>query len=141
MARKLKLLAWMDSPLSITGFGVVAKNILGRIHNTGAFDVACIGINHFEEHFEKAFESRASVPYKVFIGQDIVRNGSNIQMYDPMGRGKAIQMVKQSKVDIFFCMRDLWDMIYTNAEGRPHLESYMPLHLQLAKDLAGEGLR
>jgi glycosyltransferase involved in cell wall biosynthesis len=128
------MLAWCDSPLSITGFGVVAKNILGRIYKTGMFDLACVGINHFEEHFDKAFEDRTEVPYKVFIGQDVMRQGSQTVTYDPMGRAKTIQMLKKGNVDIFYCMRDLWDMVYQNAQGRPHLESYLPLHIQLAKE-------
>ena len=134
MRRKLRMLAWCDSPLSITGFGVVAKNILGRIYKTGMFDLACVGINHFEEHFDKAFEDRSDVPYKVFIGQDTIRQGLSTQAFDPMGRAKTIAMLKSSNIDIFFCMRDLWDMVFQQAQGRPYLESYLPFHIQLAKE-------
>jgi len=134
------MLAWCDSPLSITGFGVVAKNILGRIYKTGMFDLACVGINHFEEHFDKAFEDRTEVPYKVFIGQDVARQGNQTVTFDPMGRAKTIQMLKQGNIDVFFCMRDLWDMVYQNAQGRPHLESFLPLNVQLAKE-AGANFR
>jgi glycosyltransferase involved in cell wall biosynthesis/ADP-heptose:LPS heptosyltransferase len=126
-------MSWCDSPLSITGFGVVAKNILGRIHATGEFDVACIGINHFDEHVEKAFEDRREVPYRVFMGTD-AQAGPNgtIQMGDRMGRGKTNQMLRDPKtgIDVFFMMRDLWDMVVPGN----NFELYFPLQIQLAKE-------
>lgn len=142
MKRKLRLLAWNDSPLSITGFGVVAKNILNRIYDTGEFDLACIGINYIEEHAEKAFESRAeSIPYKVFIGQDMQRDqNGNFIAGDRMGREKAINFLKSGQVDVFFMMRDLWDMCVPQIPGRPWMASYFPLHIQLAKE-AGRNFR
>jgi glycosyltransferase involved in cell wall biosynthesis/ADP-heptose:LPS heptosyltransferase len=135
--RKLKLLSWCDSPLSITGFGVVAKNLLGRIHGTGEFDVACVGINHFDEHVEKAFEDRREVPYRVFIGTD-AQQGPNgtIQMGDRMGRGKTVQMIRNGQLDVFWMMRDLWDMIVPGN----NFETFFPLHIQLAKE-SGKNFR
>ena len=135
--RKLNVLAWMDSPSSITGFGVVAKNILGRLYKTGTYNISCIGINYFEEHIDRAFEDRvqAGYPYTLLIGQDLTAGpGGSIIPRDKMGRGKAIGMIKNGGVDIFFGMRDLWDMVYQQAEGTPHLSSYFPLHFQIAKE-------
>lgn len=140
--QKLKLLAWCDSPLSITGFGVVAKNILNRIYKTGQFDLACVGINHIEEHMEKAWSSREEdVPYRVYIGQDMRRDKSGALIpTDQMGRQKTIHMMKSSGCDVLFMMRDLWDMVYPNPPGTPHLSSFFPLHIQLAKE-AGRNFR
>ena len=142
--RKLRLLAWCDSPLSITGFGIVAKNLLGRMHKTDMFDISCVGINHLDEHVEHAFEGRDDVPYKVFIGQDLIPNGPNgsIIPQDRMGRAKTIKMLRQPElgIDVFFMMRDLWDMVFQNAENAPYMSSYFPLHLQLAKE-SGRNLR
>lgn len=130
-ARKLRLLAWNDSPLSITGFGVVAKNILGRIYNTGVFDIACIGINHFDEHADKLFESRSDVPYKVTIGADMVGDPTKgLQVRDRMGRGKLCQLIRKGNIDALFLMRDLWDMVVPGGA----FETYIPLHIQLAKE-------
>lgn len=129
--RKLRLLSWCDSPLSITGFGVVAKNILGRIHKSGEFDVACVGINHFDEHIEKAFQDRSEVPYRVFMGVDAANSpDGNIHMGDRMGRGKTCQMIRQGGFDVFWMMRDLWDMVVPGN----NFELYFPLHIQLAKE-------
>lgn len=134
--KKLNLLGWCDSPLSVTGFGVVAKNILNRIHNTGAFNVACIGINHLDEHAEKAFLDRANdVPYRVYIGQDIAQLGQGqYGVADPMGRQKLISMFTNQNVDAIFLMRDLWDMCVPQMPGQPAFSSYLPLHIQLAKE-------
>lgn len=136
LRRKLKMLAWCDSPLSITGFGVVAKNILGRIYDTGRFDIACVGINHMDEHVEKAWSSReGDVPYRVFIGQDFQQApGGGIAPLDPMGRMKAIRLITQGDCDVVFMMRDLWDFTVAQIPGGPWLGSYFPLHLQLAKE-------
>ena len=70
------------------------------------FDLACVGINHFEEHFEKAFEDNSEFPYKVFKGQDEVRQGSTSQVFDPMGRVKVIEFLRKGDVDILFVMRE-----------------------------------
>lgn len=139
MDRKLNMLAWCDSPLSITGFGVVAKNILGRIHSSGAFKVACVGINHLDEHIEKAFEDRQSVPYKVFVGMDFQQNSNQFLIGDRMARGKVCQMLKNRgvEIDAFFTMRDLWDM----CQPENNFAFYFPLHIQLAKEQAHKNFR
>lgn len=132
---RLRLLAWCDSPLSITGFGVVAKNILGRIHDSGRFDVACVGINHFDEHVERIWEARDDVPYRVFVGQDLARQENGVLVpVDPMGRQRALNMVAGGDADVFFVMRDLWDMVVPQMPGQPPFSAHFPLRLQAAKE-------
>jgi D-inositol-3-phosphate glycosyltransferase len=42
---KKKLLIWSDSPTAPTGFGIVAKNLFGDLHNN--WEVYILGINYF----------------------------------------------------------------------------------------------
>ena len=137
MQRKLRFLTWNDSPKSVTGFGVVAKNLLGRIHNTGRFYIACIGINHFDEHPDRAFEGLEDIPYKVFIGQDLrATDPNNIAIMDRMGRGKLVSFIRRGGFDGLFLMRDLWDMVVPGN----NFETFLPLHIQLSKE-AGQNFR
>jgi glycosyltransferase involved in cell wall biosynthesis/ADP-heptose:LPS heptosyltransferase len=95
------------------------------------FDIACVGINHFDEHIEKAFEGRQEVPYKVFIGADMVGNpNQQLGVKDRMGRGKTISMLRRGGIDVFWMMRDLWDMVVPGE----NFETFFPLHIQLAKE-------
>lgn len=47
--KKLRILCWLDSPLAGTGFGIVAKNVITSLSNTGKYDIYQLAINHHGE--------------------------------------------------------------------------------------------
>ena len=45
--KKIKVLAYCDSPTCATGFGTVSRNILAGLYSTGRFDIDILGINYW----------------------------------------------------------------------------------------------
>jgi len=57
--KKKKVLAWSDSALAGTGFGVVSKHILGALHATGKYDIHHLAIN-----FHGDFADKSVIPWQ-----------------------------------------------------------------------------
>lgn len=64
-SRKIRLLAWCDSPLSTTGFGTVAKGVLKGLADTGNFDITVVTNNH-----DYLWYDQTKHPYKIYGVQD-----------------------------------------------------------------------
>ena len=90
-SKKIKVLAYCDSPTCATGFGTVARNIFEALHKTGRYDINILGINYWGDPHE--------FPYKIWptgINQD----------RDPYGRKKVAAMLGQMEYDILFLLQD-----------------------------------
>jgi len=89
--KKIKVLAYCDSPTCATGFGTVARNIFEALHRTGRYEIDILGINYWGD--PHAF------PYKIWP------TGVNGER-DPYGRKKVGHMMPQMEYDILFLLQD-----------------------------------
>ena len=89
--RKIKVLAYCDSPTVATGFGTVSRNILMGLHETGRYEIVVLGINYW------------GTPHNLPL--PIYPTGINEQR-DPYGRAWAAEMMRTSEFDILFTMQD-----------------------------------
>ena len=89
--KKIKILAYCDSPTCATGFGTVSRNILTGLHNTGRYDINILGINYWGDPHD--------FPFRVWP------TGINSER-DPYGRKKVFQQIQQMEFDILFFLQD-----------------------------------
>jgi len=96
MSDKTRVLALCDYVCS-TGFATVSSNILQNIHGTGRYDIDVVGINYTGNPYdEKRF------PGRVFPAMNI----ENMQMGDPYGRQKFLDMLGTGVYDVVFILQD-----------------------------------
>lgn len=91
MSKRIKVLAYCDSPSVSTGFATVSKNILMGLHNTGLYDITVLGVNYWGIPH--------SFPFPIFPV------GFNEQK-DPYGRQKVCGMIMNMEFDILFFLQD-----------------------------------
>lgn len=89
--KKIKVLAYLDTPSCATGFGTVARNILMGLYNTGRYDIDIIGINYWGDPH--------GYPFRIWPA------GTNADR-DPYGRKKAFSMIQQMEYDLLFFLQD-----------------------------------
>ena len=105
--KKIKVLAYMDSPTCATGFGTVSRNILMGLHNTGRYDISVLGINYWGDPHE--------LPMRVWpVGTNPER--------DPYGRKKISSMIPQMDYDVLFFLQDTFILEFL-PELLPYLKS------------------
>ena len=105
--KKIKVLAYMDSPTCATGFGTVSRNILMGLHNTGRYDISVLGINYWGDPHE--------LPMRVWpVGTNPER--------DPYGRKKISSMIPQMDYDVLFFLQDTFILDFL-PELLPYLKS------------------
>lgn len=92
--RKLRILAYMDSPCANTGFGVVARNILTRLYKTGKYEIECLGINHFSDFLDQDRFPFQIVPARLGDPKD------------PYGLNMFLRVLDKRDYDIVFIMND-----------------------------------
>jgi hypothetical protein len=105
--KKIKVLAYCDSPTAATGFGTVSRNIFEALHRTGRYDIDILGINFWGDPH--------NFPYRIWP------TGTN-QQKDPYGRQKVVNMIPQMDFDVLFFLQDTFilDFLPTLI---PHLKS------------------
>ena len=89
--KKIKILAYCDSPTSATGFSTVSRNILGGLHATGKYEIDVLGINYWGDPH--------NFPFRIWP------TGINTDR-DPYGRKKVFGMIQQLDFDILFFLQD-----------------------------------
>lgn len=89
--KKIKILAYCDSPTCATGFATVSRNILGGLYSTGKYDIDILGINYWGEPH--------NFPFRIWP------TGINNDR-DPYGRKKVFQQIQQMDFDILFFLQD-----------------------------------
>jgi len=95
MSKKIKVVAYCDSPTCATGFGTVSRNIFEGLHRTGRYDIDILGINYWGDPH--------NFPYRIWP------TGTNSQK-DPYGRQKVTQMIPQMEFDLLFFLQDSFIM-------------------------------
>ena len=91
--KKIKVLAFLDSPSCATGFATVSRNILMGLYNTGRYEIEVLGINYWGDPH--------TLPMKIWpVGTNKER--------DPYGRKKVCGMIPQMLDDqtILFFLQD-----------------------------------
>ena len=107
MDKKIKVLAYCDSPSVATGFGTVSRNIFEALYKTGRYDIDCLGINYWGDPH--------GLPYRIWP------TGTNSER-DPYGRKKVCSMIPQMDFDILFFLQDTFILDFLT-ELIPHLKS------------------
>jgi glycosyltransferase involved in cell wall biosynthesis len=105
MSKKIKVLAYCDSPTCATGFATVSRNILTGLYKTGKYSIDILGINYWGDPHE--------FPFRIW---PIGFNGEN----DPYGRKKAFGMIQQMDFDILFFLQDTFILDFL-----PNLHNYI----------------
>jgi len=90
-AKKIKVLAYCDSPTCATGFGTVSRNIFEGLYKTGRYDIDILGINYWGDPH--------NFPYRVWP------TGTNAEK-DPYGRKKVCGMIPRMEYDLLFFLQD-----------------------------------
>lgn len=93
--KRLRVLAYCDSPTCATGFGTVSRNIFEGLYKTGRFDIDILGINYWGDPH--------NFPYRIWP------TGTNNER-DPYGRQKSVSMIPQMDYDILFFLQDSFIM-------------------------------
>lgn len=93
--KKIKVLAYCDTPSCATGFGTVSRNIFEGLYNTGRYDIDILGINYWGNPHP--------FPYRIWP------TGTNPQQ-DPYGRQKICKMMPQMQFDLLFFLQDTFIM-------------------------------
>ena len=92
---KIKMLVYADSVTASTGFGVVMKNILLPLHNTGKYEITMLGINYWGTPHQAPFEIWP-------VGVESMFSGDK----DPYGRLFVQRKIAESEFDILFMLQD-----------------------------------
>jgi len=93
--KKIRVLAYCDSPTCATGFGTVSRNVLAGLYNTGRYDVDILGINYWGDPHE--------FPFRIWP------TGTNAEK-DPYGRKKIFGMIPRMEYDLLFFLQDSFIM-------------------------------
>lgn len=95
--KKIKVLAYSDSPTCATGFGTVSRNIFEGLFRTGRYQIDVLGINYWGDPH--------TFPYRIWP------TGTNPER-DPYGRKKITNMIAHSNLefDILFFLQDTFIM-------------------------------
>jgi glycosyltransferase involved in cell wall biosynthesis len=89
--KRIKVLAYCDSPTVATGFATVSRNILMGLHNSGRYEVTILGINYWGQPHQ--------LPFPIYP------TGLNADK-DPYGRAWAHEMMLKQEYDILFTLQD-----------------------------------
>jgi len=90
-SKKIKVLAYCDSPTCATGFGTVSRNIFEALQRTGRYEIDILGINYWGDPH--------GFPYRIWP------TGINNDK-DPYGRKKVAAMIPNMEYDILFFLQD-----------------------------------
>ena len=91
--KKIKILAYLDSPSCATGFATVSRNILMGLYATGRYDIEILGINYWGDPH--------TLPMKIWpVGTNKER--------DPYGRKKICGMISQMDYDVLFFLQEFF---------------------------------
>ena len=107
MKRKIKILAYADSPECFSGFGQVSRNILGLLHDSGEYEVTCFGINHniVTDDFGRIEEFKT--PYEILPASFLTNEEMNKGFeYDMLGKKKLMKLLYKEDFDIIWSVQD-----------------------------------
>lgn len=95
MSIKLRVLAWSDWVLAPTGFGTVARHVLGALHETGRYQIDQLAINYHGDFYDQD-----ECPYRLSPAK-------LLDPSDPHGRKQLLRMLEGGDYDILWVLNDL----------------------------------
>jgi len=98
--RKIRVLAWIDSPICVTGFSTVARGILNNLAATGRYAIDIIGIND-----TGGWKNPETYPYRIWPAR--IANDEGIG--DFHGRPRLVASILGQDKEI----KPPWDIIFT----------------------------
>lgn len=101
----MKILFSGDSPTVNTGFGIVSKNILNRLHAMG-HEIIVLGVNHYGYPYDQT-----KFPYQIFPCD----HGGPEQVF---GFHKLWSIYQTFQPDVVFFLNDPW-LIHSYMEAKP----------------------
>jgi D-inositol-3-phosphate glycosyltransferase len=93
MTNKKRILSWCDGHVA-TGFGIVAKNVLKALWDTGLYDIDQLAINYHGDFVDKNIEPWQLVPARTY------------DQNDPYGNKMFIKTVREREYDYIWIMND-----------------------------------
>lgn len=124
----IEILSWMDSASTKTGFGVVSKNILSYLCNTGRYNIHQLAIN-----YPPRFKNIDSIPWTQMSSKLLDPN-------EPYGKALFLRSIAENDYDIVWIMNDTYvvydvvkdlDAIIKNKKSRgkkiPKIVYYYPV--------------
>jgi len=105
---KIKLLYHGDSPKVNTGFGVVAREILGRLYKTGKYEIFCLGINDRGDT-----SSNFEAPGIHHFALPDLHN-------DPYGIHRMPEVLQKVRPDVIFTLNDVWVLFGSERNRTKH---------------------
>lgn len=97
--KKIRILGWMDSPASPTGFATVARGVFDRLGASGKYDIDIIGIND-----RGGYKDPVKFPYKIYPAKM-----STAMQGDFFGRDRLVNAILGKDPDI----KPPWDIVFT----------------------------
>jgi len=94
--KKKKLLAWSDSSVAGTGFGVVSKHVLMALHKTGKYEIHHLAIN-----FNGSFVNPGEVPWQQ-------QPAKLMDAKDPHGMKMFLKTLANGDYDLVWICNDLY---------------------------------
>ncbi len=94
--KKIRILAYCDSPTCATGFSTVSRNIFEGLYKTGKYEIDILGINYWGDPHE--------FPYRIWPV------GTNPDK-DPYGRKKVCNMIPRMEYDVMFFLQDTFILV------------------------------
>jgi len=89
--KKIKVVAYCDTPSCATGFGTVSRNIFEGLARSGKYQIDILGINYWGNPHP--------FPYRIWP------TGTNAE-HDPYGRKKICSMIPKMEYDLLFFLQD-----------------------------------
>lgn len=137
-SKKYKMLAWSDSVLASTGFGVVSKNVLKELYKTGKYDIDQLAINYYGEFYDTKEYPYQLSPAKL------------LEPSDPFGNRMFIRALQKNDYDIVWILNDTFVVEGVvpslkkvlddkRAQGRkvPKIIFYYPVDCAVIPDFSG----
>lgn len=100
--KKKRILWWSDSPLCVTGFGNVARELMNQVWQDGKYHITTLGINASGEPFDQDQHPYLKGDKNDFMAGlwPAAHNG------DPYGMFKVIEFLKRGRFDAIFILND-----------------------------------
>jgi glycosyltransferase involved in cell wall biosynthesis len=96
MSEKVKLLAWLDSASVATGYGIVAKNVLSYLHDTGLYSIDQLAIN-----YPARFNTINEIPWTQI-------STKSLDPEEPYGKTLFLRTIAEGNYDLVWIVNDTY---------------------------------
>jgi glycosyltransferase involved in cell wall biosynthesis len=106
--KKVKVLWYSDAPICSTGFGVVAKNLLKILYDTGKYEFDVLGINYGGDDYD-----RKEFYYinRMLPAMNPMMMFGNPVYQDPYGKQRVLDELSTGRYDLLFILQDHFNVL------------------------------